>query len=178
MRHCFVAALAKHQGCPMLARCQTGCNDDLRGRGATAPVPRTPQLRERSSLGLGAGRGDRATLEPIGLRWRESIGCLHPDHHPSSPCVRVPVSVWSVCCCLHLHLHRLFFWCTSRRSLLMVVWLYGMNFAFGGQVHQRWDARLRLLFCMMYVCSLLALVMYNCCTWRHVRLVQDIVLSS
>ena len=72
MRHCFVAALAKHQGCPMLARCQTGCNDKLRGRGATAPVPRTPQLRERSSLGLGAGRGaqpqnssgaDRATLE-------------------------------------------------------------------------------------------------------------------
>ena len=61
MRHCFVATLANHRGGPMLARCQTGCNDKLRGRGATAPVPQLRGLR-RSSSGART-RNQKAVLE-------------------------------------------------------------------------------------------------------------------
>ena len=45
----------------MLARYQTWCNDKLRGRGATAPAPRVPQLRGLSSWrGHGRARSFRA----------------------------------------------------------------------------------------------------------------------
>ena len=64
MREFFGATLANHRGGPMLARCQTWCNDKLRGRGATAPVPRAPQLRglRRSSSGART-RNQKAVLE-------------------------------------------------------------------------------------------------------------------